>query len=184
MSQHVMHAYNSTQDQAYQQPVSPALPHLVYIKATVRGLHAPIVPFALLYNDPLAEFRQGLELFRRMSGETGALGVGMLRDAWNEQFAELRPEQQFFVYAWSSVQGASPAVAGTSGLLCQVATPGPQQRRWFATRPVWRKGELVAWCQTIDLRTVTADQVTIVTLSEERMLRLVPSLLYDDLRIA
>ncbi len=162
----------------------PSLPHLVYIKATVEGLKEPIVEFALLHSDPIVEFQRALATYEEAMGGDEPLSVITVLDAWNRQLEDVSPAQKFFVWAWSSVRSASPAVVRKAGLLCAITTPGQQQRRWFTTWPIWRKGELVAWCQSIDLKAVGPRQVTIVTVSEQRMLHLAPALTLPDDQLA
>ena len=146
-------------------------PYLAAISATVTGLDDPLIPFALLQHDPCPAFEQYMATpLQAQGGEQNMLDTA--REAWMRPFADLRTEQLFFVYAWSSVAGSSPRVVESSGLVFGIGTPGPLQKRWCTTLPMMRQGELVAWCIEIDMSETTSPHIAEVTFSEEYMLRL------------
>lgn len=62
----------------------------------------------------------------------------------------------------------------SAGLSLVIATPGLHGRRWLTTRPVWRQGELVAWCEGIDMGESDPEttEMTEIVLSEAHMIRL------------
>lgn len=148
-------------------------PRILYIRTLIKGLDQPFVPFTLLKNDPSVS----LGLYQQQRYEqllkTSAIERISERAAWNSLFHELRLDQLFFVCAWSSVPNASLNVIRTAGFSLLMTSAGPQQRRWLVTRPVWRRGELVAWCEIIDTAELAGDQVKEIILSERNMLRLV-----------
>lgn len=141
------------------------------IRATVAGLEYPMLPFAVLKDDPRPQFQQWMETYLpEIEEQENAFKA--FCEAWNRPFVSLKPEQLFFVCAWSSVPVASALVVQSSELLFGIATPGPQQKRWCTTRAVTRQGEPVTWCCEIDMSEEAGKQVARVVFSEENMLRL------------
>ena len=156
---------------AKEQPSGLVRPHLAAIQATVTELDNPLIPFALLKLDPCPAFRQYMET--SLQAEEGRQNVLCAAcEVWKRPFAHLRPEQLFFVFAWSSVAGASPRVVQSSGLVFNIATPGPFQKRWCTTLPLMRRGELVTWCIEIEMSEASQAYVAEVVFSEDNMLRL------------
>jgi hypothetical protein len=142
------------------------LTRIVYIRATVSELDDPLLPFALLKNDPLVDVQKYLDT------QYPEEGIIAIRNAWNRPFHDLRSDQLFFVCAWSSMEHASARVMQMSGLSFGIASPGPFQKRWLVTRPVWRGDELVAWCEAIETDDASAEAIEEIVLSERNMLRL------------
>lgn len=143
-------------------------PRLASIRATVTGLHYPLLFFALLQTDPLPTFQQFVET--TLPAEESHNALNMVKDAWMLPFADIREDRFSFVCAWSSVPGALPRVVQAAQLLFGIATPGPLQRRWLTTLPVMRQGEPVAWCVEIDMSEAACASLAEVVLSEENML--------------
>ncbi len=143
------------------EPTTLWLPHIVHIRADITGLDDATIHFALLKSNPLVNFQ--LLLAQDCS----------VTEAWLAPFGALRIDQIFFLYAWSSIPGASPRVARLSGLSLGIATPGDDGKRWLTTFPMPRQGKLVAWCVEIDMRYESGkmDAMEIV-LSEGNMLLL------------
>ena len=142
-------------------------PHIVSIRATVSDLDSPFIPFVVLKHDPLSGFssrRESLQSKQKDSSEA-------IRELWNEPFTSLPYEQHFFLLAWSAIPSASPRVTSNVGLSFGIATPGPQYKRWITTRAVGYRGELVAWCEVVDMSSVQEEVIEIV-FTEERMIRL------------
>ncbi len=163
-------------------------PRIVYIRAAIKELEEPLIRFAMLRSDPLADFRKYRETTDQQTEEAGD-ELAVMEEAWNASFAGLRDDQLFFVYAWGAVPGASPRVAELAGLFFYVATPGPLLKRWLTTQPVRRNGELVVWCEEIDMREGIQDgqegergeaQAMEIVLGEENMVRLVPEPASED----
>jgi hypothetical protein len=148
-------------------------PQLVHIRATIQGLYQLLIPFAILKSDPIPNFGHFLETHAHQSEKQSRI-VANTHAAWDELFTSLPDEQLFFLFAWSSCPGASPRVMQTAGLTFVVATPGPELKRWFVTRPIQWQGELVAWCEEIDMHNTNQEQITEILLTEENMLRLLP----------
>ncbi len=159
----VQYANTCTTDEGQQTPC--VLPRIMYIRATMQGLEYPLLPFALLKSDPLVEMKQYLRTRPMVTP-----GVGEMRGAWNRPFAGIRLDQLHFIFAWNSVPGTSARVLHAAGLTFAIATCGPFHRRWLTTRPVWCNGELVTWCQAIDMHDIEPNPV--ITLSEANMIRL------------
>ena len=116
------------------QPQSVYLPRIAHIRANITGLEDPLIHFALLKSDPVPNFQR---LY--------AQGCPV-EQAWIAPFSQVRIDQIFFLYAWSSVARASPRVARLSGLSLGIATPGDDNKRWLTTFPLLRYGKEVAWC--------------------------------------
>ncbi len=160
---------------------------VIYIRALMRGLDSALLPFALLKHDPFVAVRDYLVGHQQREYEAGLAeenrGIAALahmRNAWNSVFRELRSDQIFFLCAWSSLPDASMNVVRASGLSFVIATPGVQ--RWLVTRPVWRRNELVAWCESIDTLALPRNVLPEIVLSEQNMLRLKPSLFFREQR--
>lgn len=146
--------------------------YLTYVRATVRQLEQPLLPFALLATNPAQEIVP-VQLDVSFAARTQAMHqLVRLRKTWNAHFATLRSDQFFFLCAWSSIRSASARVQQLAGLSLGIARTMYPQRRWLVTRPVWRAGELVAWCEEIVLQEEPAEYVPTITLSEGNMLRL------------
>lgn len=142
-------------------------PYIVNIRATVSDLDSPFISFVVLKHDPLSSFysqREGLRYKQEDSSE--AIG-----DIWNKPFTTLPGEQHFFLLAWSAIPGASARVASRVGLTFGIATPGPHYKRWITTRAVGYRGELVAWCEMVDMAGVQEEMIEVL-FAEERMIRL------------
>jgi hypothetical protein len=88
-------------------------PRIVYIRVLATGLHSPRVPFAVLKDDPVPEFRRAVEQLRYQGMP---LDDETLRALWNGPLHALEARQRFFVMAWSSVAAASPLMTDLSGL--------------------------------------------------------------------
>lgn len=142
------------------------LTRIIYIRATVSELDDPLLPFALLKNDPLIAVQKYLDT-SHLEGS-----IVTIRNAWNKLFHDLRSDQLFFVCAWNSMEHASTRVIQTAGLSFGIASPGPAQKRWLVTRPVWRGDELVAWSEAIQTDESSADAIEEIVLSQRNMLRL------------
>jgi hypothetical protein len=145
---------------------------IAYIRAMVSGLDYPMVPFAVLKDDPRPAFQQWMEAYQQAI-ESQENTFRAICESWNRPFVSLKSEQLFFVCAWDSVPKAPPLVVQASGLIFGIATPGPHRKRWCTTRGVTRQGELVAWCCEIDMSEEACRQVAEVVFSEKNMLRLV-----------
>ena len=142
------------------------------IRATVSNVDYPMIPFAVLKDDPRPAFQQWKETYlHAIEEQDNALRA--VCEAWNRAFVSLRPEQLFFVCAWASVPEAPALVVQVSELIFGIATPGPHRKRWCTTRAVTHQGELVAWCHEIDMSEEASGQVAEVVFSEEQMLRLI-----------
>src|SRR5947209_19387781 len=122
-------------------------PYIVHIRATVSGLDSPIIPFAILKENPLLAFESRLASVEQQAKTQTELLTAII-DAWNMPFAALSQEKHFFVYAWSSIPGVSSRVVRAAGLYVGVATPGvsPGYARYVTTRAVQRQGKWVGWC--------------------------------------
>lgn len=144
---------------------------IVSIRATVSNVDYPMIPFAVLRDDPRPAFQQWKETYlHAIEGRENALRATC--EAWNRAFLSLKPEQLFFVCAWASVPEAPALLVRVSELIFGIATPGPHRKRWCTTRAVSRQGEIVAWCCEIDMRAEASGQMAEVVFSEEHMLRL------------
>lgn len=135
-------------------------PRVVYIRVTVADLDSPLLPFAVFQTDPLERFRQKL-----------AQQDESIQQLWDEPFKALKREQLYFVMAWRAVPGVSSRMAGETGLTFGIANPGPQYARWITTKAVDRRGELVAWCERVNMRGMQEEMLEVV-FSEENMIRL------------
>lgn len=146
-------------------------PRIVYIHATVSGLVSPHIPFVVLKHDPLSRLPFDSET-RRLS-YTQEQTLDAVRESWDAPASELPHEQRYFLMAWSAYPTSSPLTTAISGLTFGIATPGPHFKRWIMTRAVERQGELVAWCEEIEMRGIQ-EAIIEVHFSEANMIRLVP----------
>lgn len=151
--------------------VQPWSPRIVYMRAAIEQLASPLIPFAVLKDDPLLSFYAGREARRQDLQAENAAEV--VEEIWNAPFAELTSAQQYFLVAWSAVPGVSPRVATLAELAIGIATPGPYYKRWIATRAIDYQGEPVAWCVEINMLG-TQEEIIEIVLAEESMLRLLP----------
>jgi hypothetical protein len=150
----------------------------IHIRAAVRGLDDALLPFAVFKSNPIPDFRRYLAEGVRPLHIPGQQEprTALVRYAWNRLFAGLRLDQVFFLCAWSSMPGASLRVVATSGLSFAISSPGERGRRWLTTRPVWRQGELVVWCEPLEIGSSEPGRFQELILSEGRMMRLAPDL--------
>ncbi len=153
------------------------LPRVIFIRATMSGLLLPLLPFALLKENPIAEVQQYIKL-RNVDTQNGL----MMRSTWNKLFNNVSSDQIYFVSAWNSVPEASPRTLKAAGMTFVIASCGPHHKRWLTTRPMLKDGELVAWCIEIDMHASHFEGV--VTLSEANMIRLVPGVQLIERRVA
>ena len=146
------------------------LPRIIQIRTTITMLDAPQIPFALLKEDPIPVVEQYIETYVQSSTmQPDVQQIAM--EAWNQPFAELTRNENFFVYAWSAVQDVIPKVAQQAKLSIGIASPGPLYKRWLTTRAVHRQQALVAWCIEIDMsRATKRDLLSEIVLSEENMI--------------
>lgn len=148
-------------------------PRIVQIRTRISVLDSAVIPFAILKKDPLPEFQQNQEKHQQQFEDHSNSNAPLkIRDAWNDSFASLRPDQIFFIHAWSTVANAPKKVVDTAGLYFSIATPGPLYKRWLTTKAVERQGELVVWCVEIDMRCDGEMKTREVVLSEENMIQL------------
>ncbi len=158
------------------------LPRIVHLRAAVTGLDTPFISFAVLKNDPIPNFRRYVESGVANADEQDAAIVAV-ENAWNEPLASLGSDKRFFLFAWSSVPGASPRLAQVAGLSIGIATRGPKYKRWITSSAVRRQGEIVAWCEELDMHGVQEEMVEVV-LTEERMFRLMDGVSAGDARVS
>ena len=153
------------------------LPRVIFIRATISGLLYPLLPFALLQDDPVLEVQQYIRM-NNVDVQNGA----KMRAAWNTLFNSLSLEQIYFVGAWNSVPEASPRLINAAGMTFVIASCGPHHKRWLTTRPMWHNGELVVWSEPINMHPPQFQRV--ITLSEANMIRLAPALELPESRVA
>ncbi len=154
------------------------LPRVIFIRATMSGLLYPLLPFALLKENPIAEVQQYVK-----THNSDIQHNMMMRSAWNKPFNVVSSDSLYFVGAWNSVPEVTPRTLKAAGMTFVIASCGLHHMRWLTTRPVLLdSGELVAWCVEIDMHAAKFERV--VTLSEENMIRLVPGLELLELRVA
>lgn len=146
------------------------LPHIIQVRATITMLDTPQIPFALLKENPIPVVEQYIEIY--LQSPTLQLDVQQIAmEAWNQPFAELSHNENFFIYAWSASSSVSPKMTRLAHLSVGIATPGPLYKRWFTTRAVLRKQALVAWCVEIDLREeAKPGKIPAIVLSEANMI--------------
>jgi hypothetical protein len=146
-------------------------PRVVYMHATVSGLASPCIPFVVLKHDPLA--RLVFDLETRCLSYSQEQTLEAVRESWDAPANELPREQRYFLMAWSAYPMASSLTVAISGLTFGIASPGPLYKRWIMTSAVERQGELVAWCEEIDMRGLQ-EEIIEVHFNEENMIRLLP----------
>jgi hypothetical protein len=144
-------------------------PRIVHIRTTILHLDQPVVPFVVLKYDPRIGMSFEQATRRIYSGHTN----DAIQTWWNAPLRALPPERRYFLLAWSAIEGAPPYVAQAAGLTFGIATPGPSYKRWITTDALEYGGELVAWCEEIDMTGVQENIIEMI-LSEERMIRLLP----------
>lgn len=143
-------------------------PRIVYMRADVRHLASPLIPFAVFKNNPLPSFHAAMETGREIAAEKIEL-------LWNRPFGGVSEAQHYFLVAWSAVPRVSQTVVSTAELAFGIATPGPYYKRWITTHAVSYEGEPVAWCIEIDMLGEQEEIIEIV-LNEGNMRHLFPSL--------
>ncbi len=147
-------------------------PCIVHVQTTITGLDIPIIPFAVLKENPLHSFEDHLASIEPQT-ETSTELESAIINAWNTPFIGLDPEKHFFLCAWSSIRGISPRVVQMAGLFVGVATPGvpPTYARYVTTQAVQRQGRWVAWCIPIEMLhdETVKKRVIEVELGEENM---------------
>ena len=154
------------------------LPRVIFIRATMSGLLYPLLPFALLKENPIAEVQQYVK-----THNADIQHNMMMRSAWNKPFNVVSSDSLYFVGAWNSVPEATPRTLKAAGMTFVIASCGPHHMRWLTTRPVLlASGELAAWCVEIDMHAAEFERV--VTLSEENMIRLTAGLELLERRVA
>ncbi len=146
------------------------LPRVIFIRAKMTGLLHPLLPFAVLKENPIEAVQHYIEQYRVDTSNSDAM-----RNAWNKVFHAISSDSIYFVCAWDSVLKASPRMLKASGMTFIIGSCGPHHRRWLTTRPVVRNGKQVMWCIEIDMHASPFERV--VTLSEANMIHLVPGLL-------
>lgn len=146
-------------------------PRIVHIRAAVSDLDSPLIPFAVLKHDPRPGMSFEQASRRIFSGQPDS--VDAVRKWWDEPLHALPADRRYFLLAWSAIEGASSRVVPIAGLAFGIATPGQSNKRWITTSALEYCGELVAWCEEIDMSGVQEDIIEVV-LSEERLMRLLP----------
>jgi hypothetical protein len=155
-------------------------PQLINVRVKVTGLEEPLLRFAILKDDPVPAFEVLLETYEQQN-QTPQDELTEIAAAWNKPFLSLTGEQLFFLWVWSSIAGSSPRVVVSAGLVCLVATPGSQYKRWLVTRPLLYDDKLVAWCEEIDMQGST--QIKEIVLTEENMLVLAVQQTFSGTRV-
>lgn len=143
-------------------------PRIVYMRADVRHLASPLIPFAVFKNNPLLSFYATQETRRENASEEIEL-------LWNRPFEGLTEAQHYFLIAWSAVPRISSRVVSTAELAFGIASPGPYYKRWITTYAVNYQGEPVAWCIEVDMLGEQEEVIEII-LNEGNMRHLFPSL--------
>jgi len=151
------------------------LPRVIFIRATISGFLYPLLPFALLKENPIVDVQQ----YIKMSDTQNST---MMRFAWNKLFNDISSDQIYFVCAWNSVPEATTRTLKAAGMTFVIASCGPHHTRWLTTRPMLRNGELVVWCEAIDMHASQFERV--ITLSEANMIRLTPALQLPERKVA
>ncbi len=146
-------------------------PRIFCLRATIKNLDAPLLPFAVLKDDPLLNFYAQREARRLYTPVEHAAKIA--EELWNQPFSTLAETQRYFLIAWSSAPRASANIAPVAELVFGIATPGPYYKRWITTSAVSYQGEPVAWCIEINMLGAQNDSIAI-ELTEENMLRLLP----------
>src|SRR6266516_6345524 len=149
-------------------------PCIVHIRTTITGLDTPIIPFAVLKENPLHSLEDHLASIEPQT-ETSTELESAIINAWNTPFTGLGPEKHFFLCAWSSIPRISPRVVQTAGLFVGVATPGvpPTYARYVTTQAVQRQGRWVAWCIPVEMLQdePAKNRVIEIELGEENMMQ-------------
>ena len=153
------------------------LPRIIFIRATMSRVLYPLLPFALLKENPLVEVQRYIEM-----GSVDTQDSAMIRCAWNKPFNAVSSDSVYFVCAWNSILEATPRTLKAAGMTFVIGSCGPHHKRWLTTRPVLRNDELVAWCVEIDMHAAQFERV--VTLSEENMIRLTSALYLPEHKVA
>lgn len=154
------------------------LPRVIFIRAMMSGLLYPLLPFAMLKENPIAEVQQYIEMHT-----VDTQNSMMMRSAWNKSFNAVSSDAIYFVCAWNSVPEATFRTLKAAGMTFIIASCGPHHTRWLTTRPMLLDtGDLVAWCVKIDMHTPKFERI--VTLSEANMIRLTPGLQLPERRVA
>jgi len=153
------------------------LPRVIFIRATTSDLLYPLLPFALLKENPVAEIQQYIKTYT-VDTRNGM----MMRSAWNKSFNNVSSDHIYFVCAWNSVPKATPRILKAAGMTFIIGSCGPHHTRWLTTRPVLRNGELVVWCVEINMHAPQFERV--ITLSEANMIRLGPGLQLPERKAA
>jgi hypothetical protein len=156
-------------------------PRIVYIRADVRHLASPLIPFAVFKDNPLLIFHVARERCRPYALLENAVEV--VASLWNQPFTALTEAQRYFLVAWSAVPRISPRVVPLAELAFGIATPGPYYKRWIATCAVSYQGEPVAWCIEIDMLGEQEEVIEIV-LSEGNIVQLLPAQAGRNIRVA
>jgi hypothetical protein len=132
------------------------LPRVVRLRATIEGLDTSCIPFAVLKEEPRLAFES------------------VSYESWQKLFTSQRPDQIFFLVAWSSFAKTSSRLVQAAAFTIGIATSGPLQKRWLTTFAVKRQGEFVAWCEEIDMSDDGIGQGLIleIVLSQKNMLYL------------
>ena len=149
---------------------------IVRIRTTITGLDTPIIPFAVLKENPLHSLEDYLASIEPQT-ETSTELESAIINAWNTPFIGLDPEKHFFLCAWGSIPGISPRVVQMAGLFVGVATPGvlPTYARYVTTQAVQRQGKWVAWCVPVEmLDEMTGKRVIEVEIGEKNMMQFLP----------
>ncbi len=164
-----------TDDMETQEPC--ILPRVIFIRATMDGLLYPLLPFAVLKDDPIAVVQHYINMHN-----IDTQNSIKMRSAWNTLFNDVLSDHIYFVCAWNSVPEASTRLMQGAGMTLVIASCGPHHMRWLTTRPMWRNGELVVWSELIDMHAPQFQRV--ITLSETNMIRLTPALQLPERRVA
>ncbi len=148
------------------------LPRIIQVRTTITMLDTPLIPFAILKEDPIPVVEHYIETYVQSPiVQPDIQKIAM--NAWNQPFTELSRNENFFIYAWSAVQDVAPKVAHQAKLSIGIASPGPSYKRWFTTRAVLRQQALIAWCIEIDVSVgskANGRMISEIVLSEENMI--------------
>lgn len=155
-------------------------PRVVFMQAGVKHLDAPLLPFAVLKDDPCLNFYAQREARRLYTSVEHAAEIA--EELWNQPFNTLAQTQRYFLIAWGAVPHASPHIAPVAELVFGIATPGPYYKRWITTSAVSYQGEPVAWCIEINMLGAQNNSIEIA-LTEENMLRLLPGKTGRNIRV-
>ena len=78
------------------------LPRVIFIRATMSGLLYPLLPFAMLKENPIVEVQQYIKMHN-----VDTRNSMMMRSAWNKPFNAVSSDSIYFVCAWNSVPEAT-----------------------------------------------------------------------------